>query len=108
MFLEVGVASTGVPGYRPVALAPTGVRAETNLPWRYASREGRAVLAVGNARGGTRVVELGRPRRSTAEPSQLSLARLRRSESLNQATLTSSRGVCSPTRQAGRIEGEGC
>ena len=38
MFLEVGVASTGVPGYRPVALAPTGVRAEPNLPWRHASR----------------------------------------------------------------------
>ena len=60
MFLEVGVASTGVPGYRPVALAPTGVRAEPNLPWRHASGEPRAVRAVGNAADARRRSELQR------------------------------------------------
>ena len=51
MFLEVGVAATGVPGYRPGALASTGVRAEPNLPWRHASGEPQAVRAVANAAG---------------------------------------------------------
>ena len=61
MFLEVGVASTGVPGYRPGApRADWGPGRAQSLPWRYASREGRAVRAVVNA-GGTRGVEVVRP-----------------------------------------------
>ena len=68
MFLEVGVASTGVPGYRPVALAPTGVRAEPSLPWRHASREPRAVRAVENA-GGRAVSKQAACGCGTAEPS---------------------------------------
>ena len=54
----------------PVRLAPTGVRAEPNLPWRHASGEPRAVLAVGNATG--RAVCRSKPPLLPARPSRRS------------------------------------
>ena len=86
-------------GYRPVArLAPTGVRAEPNLPWRHASAPCvRRSPGSGDA-AGRACRSSPPPASSMAEPSQLSLARLRRSESLNRATLASSRG--SPAKVA--------